>query len=225
MAENQEPTTPSLAKKATALIYWENQTESAAVVVVGLLWFVLIGWVGYASTTVLCYLALFHLIARLVYRNSLHVLAGLNLIEKRPALEAAPETFVSEADVERVLKTATKLVNSTLRSAYSLALGDCTPLVLKWIAGLYAVALASKLLGTTGLCFLLFAGTLSLPKVYQLKQPQIDAALEQASAKVLQQLEQLTSKLTTASKEMLGKLPTIPKASDLKAANVKPKAL
>eukprot|EP00966_Prymnesium_polylepis_P022713 522627-Prymnesium_polylepis.1 len=53
------------------------------------------------------------------------------LVARRPALEAAPETFVSEADVERVLKTATKLVNSTLRSAYSLALGDCTPLVLK----------------------------------------------------------------------------------------------
>jgi len=215
----------ALSAKAHALVYWQNPKETAAVVGVGLLWFFLIGVLDYASTTVLCYLALFHLVLRLVYRNSLNVLAGLNLIQPRPEVGEAPETFVTEEDVQQSLTAITALVNATLRSAYALAVGDCTPLVLKWIAGLWATAVASKIFGTTGLFFLAFAGAFSAPKVYQLYQPQIDRAVAQASDVARQQLSGVTAKASAASKELLGKLPAIPKASDLKQSSVKPKAL
>lgn len=200
-------------------------------VLVGLLWFLLIGWMDYASTTVLCYLALFHLIARLLYRNAIHVLSNLNLIEKRPAPEVSPETFVTEEEVLQYLKSATELINTTLRAAYHLAVCDCTPLVLKWITGLYTLALASKLCGTTGLFFIVFVGTFSAPKIYQLKQPQIDRAVEQASAQAMQHVTAVSARLAKSSKELLGMLPTIPKASDLAkgdtggASNIKPKSL
>ena len=67
-----------------------------------------------------------------------------------------------------------------------------------------------------------------MPKGYELKQPQIDQAMEKATAQVTQVAQQLSAKLGASSKDLLSKLPAIPKASDLKdpkPSNVKPKAL
>jgi len=228
MSAEASPTAPlKLQQTALALIYWEDQKQSAAVVGVGLLWFTLIGWIGYSSVTVLCYAALFHLVARFLYRLGCRILADLNMIQKRP-LPEAPTTFVTEEEVLLHLKTVAALVNSTLHAAYTLAVCDCTPLVIKWIFGLYAAALAGKLFGTTGLCFMAFVAAFSLPKLYQHKQAQIDQALQQASEKVVALSVKLGAQAAKYSKEVMSKLPSIPKASDYAAkaaTNVKTKAL
>lgn len=234
-AEPQTSGFVPLKKKASALALWENPKESGAIFGVGLLWFTLIGWMGYASVTVFCYLALFHLVTRLGYRNGCRVLADMNMIEKRP-VPAAPETFVSEEDVLAALKSVTDAVNSTLHAGYALATCEDNGLVLKWCGLLYALALGSKLLGTTGLCFFAFASFFGLPKLYQLKQPEIDAIAAQASTKALALAAQLEAKGKSIYSELLGKMPQVPKASDLKAkaaaaaqgekaSNIKPKAL
>ena len=50
--------------------------------------------------------------------------------------------------------------------AYSLAVCDCSELVLKWMVGLFALALTSKILGTTGLFFSVFLLSFTWPKLY-----------------------------------------------------------
>jgi len=228
MAEAASPTALlKVQQTALALIYWEDQKKSAAVMGVGLLWFALIGWIGFSSVTVLCYAALFHLVARFLYRLGCRVLADLGMIQKQPVPEA-PTTFVTEEEVQLHLKTATALVNSTLHAAYTLAVCDCTPLVIKWIFGLYAAALAGKLFGTTGLCFMAFVAAFSLPKIYMHKQAQIDKALLQASEKAVELSVKVGSHANKYFRELLSKLPSIPKASDYaakSATNVKAKAL
>merc|ERR1711988_952587 len=223
MSVDETPTPePSVALKVNArlhsLVLWENQKETAAVVGLGLLWFVLITWMGYASSTVLCYLALFHLGARFFYQNSTRMLADLKVIEKKP-LKEVPTVFVTEEEVMKHLKAITAALNSAIRAAYSLVACDCNAFTLQCMAALWLTALLSKLLGTTGLCFLVFAGVFSVPKVYQLKQAQIDQLLELASEKALTFKDQASAKvgvlLTEAQKKLAALSP--PKASDIKA--------
>lgn len=49
----------ALLPAGKALLYWENQIETATVVALGTLWFFLIGWRGHSSVTILCYAALY----------------------------------------------------------------------------------------------------------------------------------------------------------------------
>mmetsp|Transcript_11357 Transcript_11357/g.35026 ORF Transcript_11357/g.35026 Transcript_11357/m.35026 type:complete len:92 (+) Transcript_11357:572-847(+) len=56
-------------------------------------------------------------------------------------------------------------------------LADDTALALKWMAGLYALALASRMLGSTGLFFVVFLCAFTLPKGYEQKRDEVDAAM------------------------------------------------
>jgi hypothetical protein len=80
------------------------------------------------------------------------MLGELNVIEKR-AQPRTPETFVSVEDFQESLPAIVDGVNRALHAAVSLMLADDAGLALKWMAGLYALALTSRMLGSTGLFF------------------------------------------------------------------------
>lgn len=81
------------------------------------------------------------------------MLGELNVIEKRTQ-PRTPETFVTVEDVQASLPAIVDGLNRALHAAGSLMLADDAGLALKWMAGLYALALTSRMLGSTGLFFL-----------------------------------------------------------------------
>lgn len=156
--------------------------------------------------TLVAYALLLHLLARFAYRHGKTILGELNVIEKS-TMPKAPSTFVSVDDVSASLPQIVEAVNRMLHAAASLMLADDTSLALKWMAGLYAFALASRLLGSTGLFFLLFVCAFTLPKGYEQKKEEVD----QAAAMLLSKAKELSA-VAVAKLGELRKAPTKPAA-------------
>lgn len=116
------------------------------------------------------------LLARFVYRNGTAVLAEANVIKARPT-PAAPEVFVTEEAVGRHLVAITASVNAAFATCWSLAVCDDNVLVLKCVGALFALARIADLLGTTLLAFLAFVAVFTLPKGYEVKHKEVDAAV------------------------------------------------
>jgi len=199
--------TGSFSQTALDLVYWRNEKQTAAVVALGLLTFVLLWSTTHSMLTLLSYLALGHLLVRFVYRNAMNMLAEIKVVEKR-TIPKPPDVFVTEAEVQAHLTTLTASVNSALHAAYALAVCDCNATVFKWMGGLFVLSILSKLLGTVGFFFCAFAAAFSLPKVYELKKPEIDSAVAKAADTAADLSKQCVAKLSAL-------MP--PKASDLKA--------
>lgn len=166
----------SWAAAASEIVLWRKGWEvySGGIFAAGLLSFALTTFWGFSLITLLCYVAMLHLLARFVYRNGTAVLAEANVIKAHPPA-VAPAAFVTEEEVARHLATITSLANSAFATAFSLAVCDDNVLVLKSVGFLFAVARIGDLLGTTLLAFLVFVGVFTLPKGYELKQPEVDA--------------------------------------------------
>jgi len=114
-----------------------------------------------------------HVIFRLCYCFATVQLGNLGVIPKR-RIPKAPETFITVEDVQRHVPALTTTLNACLHATYKLLYGEPSPVVFKIAAALYAVSLASKLFGSTGLFFIAFFSIFTLPKVYELKQREID---------------------------------------------------
>ena len=84
---------------------------------------------------------------------------------------------MTEDDLQAYVAGKAALLDGWIHAGYSLFIGECKPIVLKWMAGLYALSLGGKLFGSTGVLFLAFALVMSVPKAYELKQREVDAAL------------------------------------------------
>ena len=178
------------------LVYWVDPKASGAVLACGLVAFFVVGGLGWSSLGSACMLLSLMLLARLVYYST---------VGTRPQ---TPETFFAEEEVQAYLTTATASANSAARAAYALATAEDPAFTLQCAAGLAAVAYVCRLVGTTGLFFLCFVAAFSLPKVYELKQAEADAAFEMLRAKV-----------TEGYQAALARMPSIPKAAGLKAAD------
>jgi len=202
-------------RKAVELCLWTQPLYSGLVFAGGLLWFLMLGWFGYSSITVLSYACLLHLIARLVYSCGHGVLSKLDMAAPRE-VPAAPEVFVTEEEVELHLRRATEVANAAFRTAYSLWVCDLEPTVFKWMGGLFALALASKIFGTTGLCFLAFVLAFTWPKLYATKKKEIDAAAFLAWTKLSELLEKAGAVVHEKMNNMKSLHKLIPKAADLK---------
>jgi len=103
----------------------------------------------------------------------------------------APDAFVTEEDLTALVAGKAAMLDGWIHAGYSLLIGECNEIVLKWMAGLYALSLCGKLLGSTGTLFLAFALAMSVPKVYELKQREVDAALAVVKAGALDLWRQL----------------------------------
>lgn len=205
---------------AHSLVYWRNPFVSGLAFACGLLAFYLVGIQGYSAITLLAYAAMMHITVRFSYAHARAFLADLKVLEATKPVEV-PDTFISEEAVASLLPAITKLINKSLAATLRLLLGECglfhgafNPLVPKCLAALYAVALASRLLGTTGLLFVLFLAVSTLPKVYELKRREIDALGErshEAAGQLFNVLKQQAQLLMS-------------KAADVRAAHAKASA-
>lgn len=184
------------------VFYWRHPMISGSVFAVGLFGFLLCGVWQYSSITVGCYVLILNLLVRLAHTNGSRVLAEMNVIPKRYTPPSAPDTFITEEQVQARVSEITAHLNHLLGAAFSLLCGECCPVVLKTIAGLFVVSIASRILGTTGLLFLVFLAAFSLPRGYELKKAEVD--------ELMGKMNKTVSQFSTQALQM------IPKASDLK---------
>jgi len=82
------------------------------------------------------------------------------------------------------LRGITATVNSFVRLVFSLLYMESTELGLKCIAAFGITGYIARQLGTSLLFLCLFLGAFTLPKAYELKQPEVDAALAKARSKL-----------------------------------------
>ena len=155
-----------------------------------------------------------HLVLRLAWYHAVQPLAVKAQLMKATPRPTTPEQWLSEEEVQRHLSALTATLNGLLRTLFSLSYCDDPALTLKCAGGLMGLAWLSRLLGTVGLFFVAFVGTLGLPKAYELKQPEVDAALATAKGKATELYTQVKAKV-----------PSIPKATDLKSAEDEKKKL
>lgn len=148
-----------------------------------------------------------HLIIRFAFRHGTTMLGELGVIPKRTQ-PSTPEVFLRVEDVQESLPALVDSANRALHAAGSLMLADNTSLALKWMAGLYALALASRMMGSTGLFFAVFVCAFTLPKGYEQKKTEVDAAV----AKGLLVAKDLSSTALAKLNE-LRKAPQKPKAT------------
>jgi len=215
-----------LVAAGRSLIYWRNPFISGLTFAAGILAFYLVGVKGYSTITLLAYAAMGHIFCRFLYANAKTVLVELKVMEARKPI-VIPDEFVTEEQLASLLPALTKAANSALSASLRLLLGECdlfhgsfNPLVFQWLAGLYALALASRLLGTTGLLFVAFLGASLLPKLYELKQKEIDALALRAHASVGQLVELLKEQAGL----LLGKAKEATKAATSKVKEGKTEA-
>ena len=175
------------------ILYYKDVKMSAMALGCGLAFFIAVGVLGWSSLGTACMLLSLHLITRLVYYN---------FVGARPT---APEEWFSEAEVQAHLTTITAKANALAKAAFALACGDDNMLTLQCVGGLLGVSMLCRTVGTTGFFFLIFASCFSLPKLYELKQPEVDAAIDTVRVKALE-----------VYKAGMSKVPSIPKAADLK---------
>lgn len=193
------------------VIYWKKPVTSAAALSVGLLVFLLIGVYEYSSLSIVCYCLILNLLVRLIHNHGSRTLAEMNVMPKRK-IPAAPEIFVTEEQVQARVADITAGLNAVLSTSYSMLCGECTPVVGKSIAALFALSLATRILGSTGVCFLAFVSAFTLPKIYEKKKAEID----EAAAKVKAQVDVgVTRAMSTGGEAWNSMLSKIPKAADL----------
>lgn len=115
---------------------------------------------------------------------------------------------VSEADIRPYVEKSTLYVNKALAFAHRLATGREAALSGTAIAFLYVVAKVSSLFSLVGLAYTVVLLAFTLPKVYELKKDDIDAAVDQGR-----------KQLTTVYDKYLHKYASrIPRASTAKPA-------
>jgi len=177
-----------LTTTLSRLIYWREPVTSLLTLLAGV--FTLYIAHCYSALAAVSYVLLSHVLIRFLYANITHVLAEMNLMEKKAPMRV-PESFITEAEVSAYVPMITDAANSALRTAFRLLVGECNLYhgafdgrILKVAAALYASALAGRALGTLGVLFVLLVAAFSLPPLYERKQREIDRALVAAQRRV-----------------------------------------
>uniref|UniRef100_A0A7S0NQE6 Reticulon-like protein n=1 Tax=Calcidiscus leptoporus TaxID=127549 RepID=A0A7S0NQE6_9EUKA len=164
------------------LLMWRNPLSSALVFAICLFGFFLNGILGYSSITIFAYIALAHIVSRIVYTNARTVLAEMNVLEQRQ-LVRAPDYFVSEDELTQLVPAAAAAINNALHTVFGLLVGECNLFtghvnvaLLKLAAALYVLSFLGKALGTTGVFFVLFVAAFTGPKLFEKKRREIEHA-------------------------------------------------
>jgi len=200
-----------LAQRLRTAPIISQPVTSAAALSVGLLVFLLIGVYEYSAVSIVCYCLILNLLVRLFHNHGSRTLAEMNVMPKRK-VPAAPEIFVTEEQVQARVADITAGLNAALSASYSMLCGECTPVVGKSIAALFSLSLTTRILGSTGVCFLAFVSVFTLPKIYEKKKAEIDEAAAKVKAKVDEAATMARKNSNDVLTSMISK---IPKAADL----------
>jgi len=181
------------------LIYWRDVKKSG--IVFGVTLALLICLAVFNIISVVSYLGLFAMIAALGYRAYAMIMATVQKSEQKnpfqPYLEQSldlPQDRVHE-QVDVVLKHSNDLLHQLKRLFFVEDIFE----TLKFALMLWALTYVGAYFSGTALVILAFVGLFTLPKVYELYQPQIDHYYGIVESKVKQGAD--------CAREQLDKLP------------------
>jgi len=204
---------------ALDVVYWKVPWLSGLIFCIGCTAFYLVGLRGWSSVGLLSLISALHLLIRFAYYNGSKLLADANLMKPRRKPEA-PAAWIAEEELQAHLSALTARINSLCKMGFSLAYCESNELTLATAAALLTLALLARLFGTVGLFFLTFLCVFGLPKLYEKKQPEIDAMLEVAKAKAAEKRVMCDAACTSAFNKLQAKLKQR-KADDVSAEDKK----
>jgi len=188
----------TLAQRTTDVLLWREPKTSALLLLSGTVFFFFVGVLAYSSLGLLCLLCALHLGTRLAWYNT---------VGSRPA---PPTDLFSEADIQAHVAVLTERANTVAIMGHALLTASDSALTLQCVGGLMGISLLCRFFGTTGFFFLLFVAAFTLPRAYEAKKSQVDAALAAAR----QQMSEAYRKAAAA-------IPSIPRADQLSQADKK----
>jgi len=186
------------------LIYWRDPRKSGIVFTVTL--FLLFSFIYFNVVTVFSYLGLIILAATLGYRVYIAVQATVNKTEQRNPFQPYLEKHVdlpqerAHEHVDNVLKHVKDLI-SHLRRLF-LVENICESV--KFGLFLWSLTYVGEYVCGTTLVILAFIGIFTLPKIYELYQPQIDQyykIVEDKTKPAVQTVKQQLDKIGCCSKK------------------------
>ncbi|KJE91878.1 hypothetical protein CAOG_02943 [Capsaspora owczarzaki ATCC 30864] len=202
-------TSSSCSVSSCDLLYWKNPVHSGLALVAG----VVAIWVLFLSKTTLVAMAAYATLATLI--SAIAYVHGsqlyLTIIKKQPAVHPFEaflnnEVHIVNPDVaaEHVRRTLA-CTHACLQKVKGIVLVADLKTTATFAAGAAGVALVSCLFG----CILKFGcvllathiGLFTIPKIYQLYQPQIDAQIAALRARAQQLFHQASQKVTDAARK------------------------
>jgi len=190
------------------LIYWRDPRKSG--IVFGVTLILLLCFAYFNVVTVVSYLGLIILAGTLGYRVYMAVTASVNKTEQKnpfqPYLEKPVDLPQDRAHdhVDTVLKNVKELINHLRR----LFLVEDIRESVKFGLFLWALTYVGEYVTGTTLVILAFIGLFTLPKVYELYQPQIDNYYNMAEQKARPVLDQVKQNLDKVPYLNAKKVPT-----------------
>lgn len=154
------------------LVLWRDPAKSGAVLGLTTLLYILFEWrhwsvIGTASTGLAVLVATSFVWA--------HLAGYLN--RPGPPIPHLLREGVSESQVKSLVEQYTPLVNKGLAFAYRVATGQDLVLALQVIAALFVIGKLANILSVLGWIFVVVVLAFTLPKAYEAKKDQVDAAV------------------------------------------------
>jgi len=182
---------------ASDLVSWRDEKLSAAVLGTGLLAFYICSYMS--AIAFFSYSIALLLLVRLVYYSVHRYLVHAKLAVASPP-PVIPSEWLTEAEMMGYVQAITTTVNSFVRLVFSLLYMESTELGLKCIVAFGITGYIARQLGTSLLFLcLVFVGAFTLPKAYELKQPEVDAALTKARGTLSECQRAIMAKALSAS--------------------------
>lgn len=186
---------PISDKNVEDLLMWRDPKKSGIVFGVVTLAYLVLEWSGKTMLSLSAYLVLWSGFALFAWT---YAAAFLN--KPGPPIPSFIKDGIDEEDVKMVAGKAVPVINKGLGVFINIISGKDLILAAKVGGALYAIAKVANWFSFFTLCYLVVGGAFCLPKVYEMREEEIDALI----SKGLDQFKQLTSKGQT----MLKKIPS-----------------
>lgn len=163
---------PKIPKPVKALLLWEDPYPSAAVMISATMMFVLLEISGYTMPYLIPTLLLVTVIASFVFHTGSRFLGRSHASLKIPELDDTAARQIS-ANIQFAFNRVGAVGNKVLS-------GEEPFLTLKVALGLYMVSYVGKFFHLVSLLYVVTFMAFTVPKIYQLKQAEIDKLLSMA---------------------------------------------
>lgn len=162
--------------KVEDLLLWRDPIKSGAVLVVSTVIYFLLEWshrsvIGLVST----------LLAVATATSFLWSVLAQKLNKPGPPIPQLLREGVSESQVKSFVDQYTPLINKALAFVYRVATGQDVVLAVQVIGALIVIGKLSKVFTIIGWAYFAVLAAFSLPKLYELKKPEVDNFVNQAA--------------------------------------------
>jgi len=162
--------------RVEALLLWRVPLDSAVVLLLATAAYVFLVWSNRSLVSLLATLAAITVGVCFVWSS---LAAFLN--KPGPPMPRILAEGISETNVKRTAEEYTPMINQCLALAHRMLTGKEVVLTGKVLAVLYVVSRLGKVFSVLTWAYVVLLLAFSIPKLYELKKPEIDRGIDQAS--------------------------------------------